>query len=119
MTHDDNQYVQPVKTYDINEAADFLKVDRSTALDLVGSGELPGAKIGRAWVFLESDLIDYLRDKVRRQTNERKEEAARRQRGAKDPQFYVAAPSSRRKRELPKLPELGSEVGATQISVAA
>ncbi|MGP1666151.1 MAG: helix-turn-helix domain-containing protein [Rhodanobacter sp.] len=50
-----------MKTYDINETAEFLKVDRATALGLAGSGELPGAKVGRAWVFLESDLVDYLR----------------------------------------------------------
>ena len=50
-----------LKTYDINEAADFLKVDRSTALDLAGNGTLPGAKVGRAWVFLEQDLADYVR----------------------------------------------------------
>ena len=60
--------VEPMKTYDINEAADFLKVDRTTALERPASGEVPGAKIGRAWVFLESDLVEYLRDKVRRQS---------------------------------------------------
>lgn len=60
--------VEPMKTYDINEAADFLKVDRATALERAASGELLGAKIGRAWVFLESGLVEYLRDKVRRQS---------------------------------------------------
>jgi len=40
-----------MKTYDIVEAAEFLKVDRSTVLELAGAGELPVAKIGRAWVF--------------------------------------------------------------------
>ena len=38
-----------MKTYDIHEAADFLKVDRATALELAGAGELPGAKVGRAF----------------------------------------------------------------------
>ena len=118
MAHEcDDQHAKSVKTYDINEAADFLKVDRSTALDLAGAGELPGAKIGRAWVFLESDLIDYLRDKVRRQTDERREEAALRQRKENQPKLYTPAPFSRRKRELPKLPELGREVSATQVRV--
>jgi hypothetical protein len=32
-----------VKTYDVNEAADFLKIDRSTALELANAGTLPGA----------------------------------------------------------------------------
>ena len=108
-----------MKTYDINETADFLKVDRATALDLAGSGELPGAKIGRAWVFLESDLVEYLRDKVRRQTTERKDEAALKQRKSNEPLTYSAKRFDRRKRALPKLPELGREVGATQIGVTA
>jgi excisionase family DNA binding protein len=106
-----------VKTFDIHEAADFLKVDRATALELAGSGELPGAKVGRAWVFLESDLVDYLRDRVRRQTGERREEASLRQRKAKEPLTYAALPFRRRKRELPKLPELGSEIGAAEVGI--
>lgn len=108
-----------MKTYDINETAEFLKVDRATALGLAGSGELPGAKVGRAWVFLESDLVDYLRDRVRRETTERKEETALRQRKSKEPLIYAAKPFNRRKRELPKLPELGGEVGAAQVGVTA
>lgn len=68
-----------MRTYDIHEAADFLKIDRTTALDLAGAGELPGAKIGRAWVFLEIDLIAYLQDKVRIQTAERREETTSKQ----------------------------------------
>ena len=69
--------VEPMKTYDINEAADFLKVDRTTALERAASGELPGAKIGRAWVFLESDSVKYRRDKVRRQSTATKSQSSR------------------------------------------
>ena len=57
-----------MKTYDINEAADFLKIDRSTALDLAHLGTLPGAKVGRAWVFMEDELVAYLRDVTRNRT---------------------------------------------------
>ena len=61
-----------VKTYNIEEAADFLKVNRATAQKLAHSGALPGAKIGRAWVFFEEDLVAYLREKVDGQTKLRK-----------------------------------------------
>ena len=54
-----------MKTYDINEAADFLKIDRSTALEFAHLGALPGAKVGRAWVFMEDELVAYLRDMTR------------------------------------------------------
>ena len=61
-----------MKTYDINEAADFLKIDRSTALELANLGTLPGAKVGRAWVFMEDELVAYLRDVTRKQTQARR-----------------------------------------------
>ena len=61
-----------VKTFDINEAADFLKIDRSTALELAKFGALPGAKVGRAWVFMEDELVAYLRDVTRKQTQARR-----------------------------------------------
>jgi excisionase family DNA binding protein len=55
------------RTFDIDECADFLKVDRNTALKLAQQGDLPGARIGRAWVFLEDDIVEYLRVRVRQQ----------------------------------------------------
>ena len=60
-----------MKTYDLIECADLLKVDRNTVLKIAGTGELPGAKIGRAWVFLEDDVLSFLRKKVQEQSNAR------------------------------------------------
>lgn len=94
-----------MKTYDIHEAAEFLKVDRTTALDLAGSGELPGAKVGRSWVFLESDLVEYLRDRVRQQTNERRDQLrARDTTVSAGPMEHV--PRRRRRRPLPSLDDV-------------
>ncbi|WP_374335291.1 helix-turn-helix domain-containing protein [Methyloversatilis sp.] len=62
-------------TLDLIECAYFLRVDKSTAQELASSGELPGAKIGRSWVFLRSDLESYLRREVQRQQAERKSSA--------------------------------------------
>jgi excisionase family DNA binding protein len=108
-----------MKTYDIHEAADFLKVDRSTALDLAGSGALPGAKVGRSWVFLESDLEEYLRDQVRRQTEERRSDHERRRRKESGSPAPVDAiyPIRRRARQLPRLPELPGEVAPPEVGV--
>ncbi|GJH34210.1 helix-turn-helix domain-containing protein [Paraburkholderia hospita] len=64
------------RTFDIDECADFLKVDRNTALKLAQQGDLPGAKIGRAWVFLEDDVVEYLRVQVRHQMVERQNNAS-------------------------------------------
>jgi hypothetical protein len=58
---------ETMRTLNINECAEFLKINVTTASELAAGGTLPGAKIGRAWVFLEDDLVDYLRAEVRRQ----------------------------------------------------
>lgn len=60
-------------TLDINECAAFLKINRSTAQAKAKRGEIPGARIGRAWVFLLSDLVNYLHEESNRQQTERKE----------------------------------------------
>ncbi len=101
-----------MKTYDINEAADFLKVDRSTALDLANLGTLPGAKVGRAWVFMEDELVAYLRDVTRKQTQVRRANAEACQ--VMDQAQHEPRPVRRsRRRPVPALPELGSQVAAS------
>jgi len=60
-----------MKTLDIDECAEFLKVKSTVVSEMVGTGELPGARIGRAWVFLEEDLVDYVRTQIRNQRRER------------------------------------------------
>jgi len=100
-----------MKTYDINEAADFLKVDRSTALDLASGGALPGAKVGRAWVFMEDELVAYLRDVTRKQTQVRRAQAE----ATEVLDRSVHEPKSRRRgrlRPLPALPEVNSQIAA-------
>jgi excisionase family DNA binding protein len=43
-----------------DEAADLLRVSSKTVLALARDGELPGTKVGRAWRFLRTDLLDYV-----------------------------------------------------------
>jgi excisionase family DNA binding protein len=102
-----------MKTYDINEAADFLKIDRSTALELAHVGTLPGAKVGRAWVFMEDELVAYLRDVTRKQTQARRAHAEAVNvigRAQQEPKV-----KRRGRRPLPELPELGGQVAAAQV----
>ena len=112
-----------MKTFDLIECADFLKVDRNTVMKLAGRGELLGAKIGRAWVFLEEDVVAFLRRKAQDQTNarlqgafepeadERVARAIARQIPTQDPRR-----PGRRARALPALPELPEMRG--QIAAA-
>jgi hypothetical protein len=107
-----------MRTFDLIECADFLKVDRNTAMKLAGTGELPGAKIGRAWVFLEDDVVAFLRKRTQ-------EQSLARLQGAFEPEVDARVAQSiskqlgipdrrrpgRRARLLPELPTI--ETAAT------
>lgn len=61
-----------MKTFNIEQAAEFLNISTDTMKDLAGSGVVPGAKIGKAWVFADELLEEYLREEIRQQTAERR-----------------------------------------------
>ena len=50
-----------MKTLTREEAAELLHIHKDTVAQLAASGSLPGAKAGRRWVFIEMDLIEWLR----------------------------------------------------------
>ena len=54
-----------MKTLTAAEAAAFLKIEITTLCSRAKAGQIPGAKDGRAWVFIEDDLVQHLRTKYR------------------------------------------------------
>jgi excisionase family DNA binding protein len=50
-----------MQTLDLDGAAGWLKCDPETVRAMAASGELPAAKVGRAWVFVDVDLVEWLR----------------------------------------------------------
>lgn len=58
-------------TCNITEAARLLKVHEETVAEMIRECKLPAAKVGRAWVMLERDVLDYIEQQIRRQTAER------------------------------------------------
>ena len=50
-----------MKTLNAQEAAHLLKLRVVTLYERAKAGKIPGVKVGRAWVFVEADLIQYLR----------------------------------------------------------
>ena len=52
-----------MRTFGIEEAAAFLKIHPVTLSRMAARGEIPGAKPGKQWVFLDVDLADWLRAK--------------------------------------------------------
>ncbi|MDP3610035.1 MAG: helix-turn-helix domain-containing protein [Methylophilus sp.] len=53
-------------TLNLKEAAHLLKIHPVTLGDKARTGEIPGTKIGKCWVFVDVDLIDYIRAQYKR-----------------------------------------------------
>lgn len=63
--------MDPTITLNVAQAAELLFADPDTIMTLARQGKLPGAKIGKSWVFLRTDVLDYLRSRIREETKER------------------------------------------------
>jgi excisionase family DNA binding protein len=50
-----------MNTLTLNQAAELLKLHPQTVLQRACAGEIPAAKPGKCWVFIEDDLINWLR----------------------------------------------------------
>ena len=55
-----------MNTLDLQAAAAFLHVHPVTLQEKARTGEIPGAKIGRCWVFVDVDLIEHIRSQLNR-----------------------------------------------------
>jgi hypothetical protein len=50
-----------MKTLDLHAAAELLGLHPVTLRNKARLGEIPGAKIGKSWVFVDVDLIEHIR----------------------------------------------------------
>lgn len=50
-----------IRTLDLKQAAEFLKISPRLLSQKAAKGEVPGAKVGRCWCFREDDLAQYIR----------------------------------------------------------
>ncbi|WP_373889301.1 helix-turn-helix domain-containing protein [Massilia sp. TS11] len=50
-----------MRTMNLKEAALFLHMHKEQVRLRAKLGTLPGAKIGRAWIFIECDLVEFIR----------------------------------------------------------
>ena len=53
---------------DLAGAAKILNTSEESVAGFAASGRLPGAKIGRSWVFILSHVEEFLREQVAQQT---------------------------------------------------
>jgi len=54
-----------LRTLTLPQAAEFLKLHPQTVRKLALAGEIPAAKPGKCWVFVEQDLASWLRSRYR------------------------------------------------------
>jgi excisionase family DNA binding protein len=50
-----------MKTFNLEEAAEFLKMNPEGLRRLAATKKIPAGKPGKCWCFLEEDLVNYLR----------------------------------------------------------
>lgn len=60
-----------MSTLSVPQAAEVLKVHPKTVLDMINAGQLPAAKIGRAYVMMEKDVLDHIENQIIMQTAQR------------------------------------------------
>ena len=58
-------------TLSVLEAGDLMNVHANTVFKLIEAGTLPAAKIGRAYVLLQHDVMNYVEKMVVAQTSSR------------------------------------------------
>ncbi|WP_411801130.1 helix-turn-helix domain-containing protein [Acidithiobacillus ferriphilus] len=51
----------PIRTLDLQQAADFLQLSKEELRRRVKAGQIRGAKPGKCWAFMEEDLVAYFR----------------------------------------------------------
>lgn len=52
-------------------AAAMLNIHEETLYKMIAAGEIPAAKIGRGFVMMQKDVLEYLSRQITRQTAER------------------------------------------------
>lgn len=60
-----------MSTLNTREAAKVMKIHENSVLKLIDNGEIPAAKVGRAWVMMERDVLQYVENQIVRQTAQR------------------------------------------------
>jgi len=58
-------------TVNITEAAEILKVHPNRLYELIDAGDIPAARIGRAWVMMRDDVLKYVRQRIAHETKTR------------------------------------------------
>ncbi len=93
-------------TYSVEEAAEVLKTHRTTVLDLIDSGELGAAKVGKSWCIPEDEVRALVQRRIEEQLADRRAARERTITAASTISPKTLPPLKRARREPPALPDL-------------
>ncbi|WP_119157468.1 helix-turn-helix domain-containing protein [Caldimonas tepidiphila] len=88
-------------TITTEECAELLHCSADQVEELARAGDIPGLKLGRSWLFVRADLLDYLAEKARAEAAERR---AKREQPAPAVTLLQRMPKASRRRTPPALP---------------
>ncbi|MBU6994248.1 helix-turn-helix domain-containing protein [Ferrovum myxofaciens] len=57
-----------MQTIGLQETAKLLRCNAETVREKASNGEIPGIKVGRSWVFVEVDLLEWVRSQYNKST---------------------------------------------------
>ena len=60
-------------TIDAAQCAELLRCTVETAEEMARKGEIPALKIGRGWIFVRADLLQFLAERARQEAEERRQ----------------------------------------------
>lgn len=107
--------MEPNAIYSLDEAAQELHATPDTIAQYARTGELCGTLIGKGWIFTGQKLLDFVN------AQSAKEAADRRRQHASVPVLQAVGDSAgrrpRRRKALPRLPELALEPDPDRISL--
>jgi excisionase family DNA binding protein len=96
------------ETLDLQGVAALLKAEPETVALYARAGELPGTKMGKSWVFLREDVLEFLRKRIAVETEERLGKRNATLAASRVDALLVERKRQSRRTNLPVLPNAGS-----------
>ena len=62
------------ETINAEQRAELLHCTEQRIEELTRSGELPGMKFGRGWIYVKPDLLAYIAERARKEAEERRQD---------------------------------------------
>jgi hypothetical protein len=93
------------ETLDLQGVATLLKAEPETIAQYARTGELPGTKMGKSWVFLRGDVIAFLRQRIVQETEMRRGSCGEPMLATQPSAVIVPSKQRTRRTVLPPLPQ--------------